>query len=148
MADATIEDLWADHAEDWVPSDTDLESWVEVDPATDDTTATFVGLSELTLPTSLKPASLLMIAMILTTMPTPAGLSVSSGPLPSSQMHLHQAVPVSDRLKKTPSTLLSSKTEQSLSKSPGLLLETPLSKPMFRTLRRSLMLPLPPVTSM
>ena len=44
MADATIEDLWADHAEDWVPSDTDLESWVEVDPATDDTTATFVGL--------------------------------------------------------------------------------------------------------
>ena len=44
MADATIEELWADHAADWVPSDTDLESWVEVDPATDDTTATFVGL--------------------------------------------------------------------------------------------------------
>ena len=44
MADAKIEELWGDHREDWVPSDTDLESWVLVDPATDDTTATFVGL--------------------------------------------------------------------------------------------------------
>ena len=44
MADATMTELWGDHAADWVPSDTDLESWVEVDPATDDNTTTFVGL--------------------------------------------------------------------------------------------------------
>ena len=44
MADATMNELWGDHAADWVPSDTDLESWVEVDPATDDNTTTFVGL--------------------------------------------------------------------------------------------------------
>ena len=44
MADATLEELIADNVGDWVPSSTDLDAWVEVDPATDDTTVTLVGL--------------------------------------------------------------------------------------------------------
>ena len=44
MADATVNELLADNFGDWVPSATDLDAWVEVDPATDDTTVTLVGL--------------------------------------------------------------------------------------------------------
>ena len=43
-----LEEIFADAAADWAPSATDLESWVEIDPADnageDDTTVTLVGL--------------------------------------------------------------------------------------------------------
>ena len=41
---SALETIFDDNHADWAPSDTDLDAWVEVDPATDDTTVTKVGL--------------------------------------------------------------------------------------------------------
>ena len=98
--------------------------------------------SEVTLLPSLRtaPPPKKVIAMKLTTLAYPAGLSVSSGPLPQ-----HPLLD-SDKPPKTTSTLLSSQTERSLPKSPGLMGTTRSSQATLMS-TRSARTPLLPMTS-
>ena len=101
--------------------------------------------SEVTLLPSLRtaPPPKKVIAMKLTTLAYPAGLSVSSGPLPKNPQHPQD---VSDKPPPTTSTLLSSQTERSLPKSPGLMGTTRSSQATLMS-TRSARPPLVPMTS-